>query len=121
MQYNSRKHNGIVPVWEMVFHDDEDAEAIKKLREEVASVKQASEEAKASASEASAKAASAAAESEALAKLRGDVMAVKEGSEKLHSEQTKTNQEQSKINEAVHRAVDGNKSFGIHLTVHEHV
>lgn len=49
--------------------------------------------------ESSAKAASSAEDSEAVAKLRGDVNAIKQSTEAFHSDQTKTNEEQAKKNE----------------------
>jgi len=47
----------------------------------------------------SAKATSSAEESEAVAKLRGDVTGIKQSTEAFHSSQTKTNEEQAKKNE----------------------
>jgi len=53
--------------------------------------------------EESAKAASSAEDSEAVAKLRGDVLAIKQSGEEFHTSQTKTNEEQAMKSEVFHK------------------
>merc|ERR1712070_158479 len=76
----------------------EAADAVQKLREELANVRQSS-------AEAASKAATAAEESESVAKLRGDLQAVEQSSEEFQAEQTKINEEQTKQNETLEKSL----------------
>jgi chromosome segregation ATPase len=74
-----------------------DAASLQKLQEDLEGLKK--------------EATSAAEDSEAVAKLRGDLQALKQGSEEFQTNQSKTNEEQTKKNEAMDQVTKAMTGF----------